>query len=131
MTEVHLYVADDGTEFEDESECLSYEAGQRARGLKGRVVLLTETFRPIPLDNLEAWDDVWFVFVKDTEALHDLSDAWDWDFAGMSPPPFLFGNTAGLFYYDGDTDEWYHMGTRIQAFQALADEVMGYVNSNL
>ena len=44
MREVHLYVAYDGTEFEDEEECLRYEAGCKAQELKGQVVLLDENF---------------------------------------------------------------------------------------
>lgn len=36
MTELHLYIADDGTEFEDEEECLRHETGCRAQELKGR-----------------------------------------------------------------------------------------------
>ena len=40
MTELHLYIAEDGTEFEDEQECLAYEAAQSAKTLKGKVVLL-------------------------------------------------------------------------------------------
>ena len=35
MTELHLYIAEDGTEFEDEEECLRYEAGRQAKELKG------------------------------------------------------------------------------------------------
>ena len=74
MTKVHLYVADDGTEFDDEAECLSYEAGQRAKGLKGRVVLLDGGFCPLPLSDLSQWENAWFIYAKDIQALRDLYD---------------------------------------------------------
>lgn len=130
MTELHLYIADDGTKFEDEEECLRYEAGCQAQGLKG-VVLLDENFRPIILSDLSQWENAWFIYAKDIQALRDLSDVWDWDLTGISPPRFLFADTPGLFAYDGTIDEWYHMGTRIQEIQSVADKAMKTINDNL
>ena len=130
MTELHLYIADDGTEFEDEDECQLHEAGCRAQLLKG-VVLLDENFRPIPLSDLSQWENAWFIYAKDIQALRDLSDIWDWDLTGISPPRFLFADTPGLFAYDGTIDEWYHMGTRLQEIQSAADRAMETINDNL
>ena len=130
MTELHLYVADDGTEFEDEEECLLYEAGCRAQGLKG-VVLLDENFHPLPLSDLSQWENAWFIYAKDIQALRDLSDVWDRDLTGIRPPRFLLADTPGLFAYDGTIDEWYHMGTRLQEIQSVADRAMKAINDNL
>ena len=130
MTELHLYIADDGTEFEDEEECLRHEVGCRVQLLKG-VVLLDENFRPIPLSDLSQWENAWFIYAKDIPALRDLSDVWDWDLTGVSPPRFLFADTPGLFAYDGIIDEWYHMGTRLQEIQSAADQAMKTINDNL
>lgn len=123
MTELHLYVADDGTKFEDEEECLQYEAENRAKELKGRVVLLDNLFRPIPLPDLSQWENACFIYAKDVQALRDLT--------GINPPHFLFEDKAGLFSYDENSDKWYHMGTRIQAIQYLADRAMKIINENL
>ena len=130
MTELHLYIADDGTEFEDEEDCLRHEAGCRAQGLKG-VVLLDENFRPLPLSDLSQWENAWFIYAKDIQALRDLSDVWDWDLVGVSPPHFLFEDRAGLFAYDENQDEWYHVGTRFQEIQSIADKAMKVINDNL
>ena len=124
------YVADDGTEFENEEECLRHEAGCRAQGLKG-IVLLDENFRPIPLSDLSQWENAWFIYAKDIQALRDLSEICDWYLTGMRPPRFLLADTPGLFVYDETIDEWYHMGTRIQAIQYLADRAMKIINENL
>ena len=131
MTELHLYTADDGTEFEDKEDCLAYETGQTAKTLKGKVVLLNADFKVIPLDILEKWNRAYFIFVKDMSALHELRDVWDWDLTGLYPPNFLNGDTAGLFAYDGDDDEWYHMGARLQILQNIVDKVMRVVNENM
>ena len=130
MTEIHLYVADDGTEFEDEEKCLRHEAGCRAQELKG-VVLLDENFYPLPLSDLSQWENAWFIYAKDIQALRDLSVTWDWDLVGISPPRFLFADTPGLFAHDGIIDEWYHMGTRLQEIQSAADRAMETINDNL
>ena len=131
MRELHLYIAKDGTEFEDEQECLRYEAGCQAKELKGKVVLLDAQFKPIPLDNLAEWDETFFIFAKDVPALHELRDAWDWDLTGICPPDLLFEDTAGLFAYDEDCDSWYHMGTRLQELQAITDKAMKTINENV
>lgn len=131
MTELHLYIAEDGTEFEDEQECLAYEAGYRAKELKGKVVLLDRQFKSIPLDNLAEWENTFFIFTKDVSALHELRAVWDWDLTGLCPPGFLFEDTAGLFAYDEDNDTWYHMGTRLQTLQTIADKAMKAINDNM
>ena len=130
MTELHLYIADDGTEFEDEEECLRHEVGCRVQLLKG-VVLLDENFRSIPLSDLNQWENAWFIYAKDIQALLDLSDIWDWDLTGISPPRFLFADTPGLFAYDEAIDGWYHIGTRLQEIQSVADKAMKTINDNL
>ena len=131
MTELHLYIAEDGTEFEDEQECLAYETAQSAKTLKGKVALLDADFKVIPLDILEKWDRAYFIFVKDVSALHELRAVWDWDLTGLYPPDLLFEDTAGLFAYDEDCDSWYHMGTRLQELQAIADKAMKTINENV
>ena len=131
MRELHLYIAEDGTEFEDEQECLAYETAQTTKTLKGKVALLDADFKVIPLDILEKWDRAYFIFVKDVSALHELRNVWDWDLTGLCPPDFLFEDTAGLFAYDDDADDWYHMGTRLQGLQAIADKAMKIINENV
>ena len=131
MRELHLYIADDGTEFEDEHECLAYETAQTAKTLKGKVVLLDADFKVIPLDVLKKWYKACFIFVKDVSALHELHVVWDWDLTGMCPPSFLFEDKAGLFAYDESQDNWYHVGTQLQELQAIADRAMETINENL
>ena len=131
MRELHLYIAEDGTEFEDEQECLAYETAQSAKTLKGKVILLDEYFKIIPLDNLAEWDKTFFVFAKDVSALHELRDVWDWDLTGLCPPDFLFKDTAGLFAYDENFDTWYHLGTHLQKIQSIADKAMKTINENM
>ena len=131
MRELHLYIADDGTEFEDESGCLYYETAQTAKALNGKVALLDADFKVIPLGALADWDRAHFIFVKDVSALHELRDVWDWDLIGLCPPDFLNGDTAGLFAYDDDADSWYHVGTFLKEIQALADKAMSVINKNI
>ena len=131
MTELHLYVADDGTEFEDEEDCLRHETGCRAQELKGQVALLDGNFRLLPLSDLSQWENAWFIYVKDIQALRNLSDLWDWDLTGMRAPRFLFADTPGLFAYDEIINEWYHIDTRLQEIQSIIDQAMKTINDNM
>ena len=131
MTEIHLYVAEDGTEFEDELECMAYEAGQVARMLKGQVVLLTEVFQPIPLDDLSMWDNTWYIFVKDLPTLHALRNLWDENLIGRCVPRFLFKETPGLFAYDENTETWYNMDIRLQTLQTIMNKAMSVIDDNI
>lgn len=131
MRELHLYIAEDGTEFEDEQECYAYETEQSAKKLKGKVVLLDAQFRPIPLGSLADWDKTFFIFVKDVPALHELRAVWDWDLTGMCIPDCLMEDTAGLFAYDEDYDTWYHLGAHLQKVQSIADKAMSVINKNV
>ena len=131
MTELHLYVADDGTEFKDEEECLRHEAECRAQELKGQVALLDGNFRLLPLSDLSQWENARFIYAKDIQALRALSDIWEWNLTGLCPPNFLFEDTAGLSAYDEDYDTWYHVGTRLQEIQSMADKAMSVINKNM
>lgn len=133
MRELHVYIAEDGTEFDDKEECLrhEHEVGCRAQKLKGRVVLLDVNYCPLSLSDLTQWEDAWFIYAKDIQALRDLSDIWDLDLVGMNPPRFLFADKPGLFTYDETINEWYHMGTRLQEIQSIADKAMKTINENL
>lgn len=131
MRELHLYIAEDGTEFEDEQECYAYETEQSAKKLKGKVVLLDAQFRPIPLGSLADWDKAFFIFTKDVSALHELRAVWDWDLTGMCIPDCLMEDTAGLFAYDEDYDTWYHLGAHLQKVQSIADKAMSVINNNI
>lgn len=112
MQEVIKYVADDGTEFEDEDECLDYErktllANFSYRGLRAFDCNKKE----LPVENYtdigSLLDDSWFFIipnaVKDEFAEAIREEDWHSEF-------YYYINDSkddeNLFYWDEDEDCW-------------------------
>jgi len=131
MREITKYEADDGTLFEDECDCLEYEWGQKMENDSHLFTLLSE--KRIVLDNStpSSYDDCYFIYLKNSKSAKALSRIWDGDIIGSYCPDFLGGwNDAkpGLWAFDEDADEWYHVGERIANLQDMANECMEAVN---
>ena len=130
MTEVTKYIADDGTEFDDEYDCLEYEFEQNVKD--GEWTLLDNRFRI--LDNAErrSYEDCWYIYLPTSKVAEALMNAWDEDMIGNYTPRFLREHDfdSGLWAWDENEDDWYHMGYRINKYQALADRVMAEINKS-
>lgn len=109
MTEITKYIADDGTEFEDEDECLDYERTSTMKAIKG-VKFFSEDGKEIT--NYSSLEDLldlsYFIKITDKddfdkfeELLYDelgcsyWADGWD-----------SLKGEKGLFFYDEDRDSW-------------------------
>lgn len=129
MQEVIKYIAEDGTEFEDEDECLDYEKGMLLtdfsnRGLRAfgcnKNELSVENYK-----NIESLlDDSWFIIipnrVKDEFAEAIRSGCWYNYF------PDCIHNSEddeNLFYWDGNEDCWknykHELATLLELGQGL------------
>ena len=131
MREVTYYEADDGTQFEDEYECLEYE-WQLDVESKGHMYALLN-HKCVLLDNnkTNSYDDCFFIFLKNNNSAKALCSIWNEDMIGSYCPDFIrdYTNvTPGLWAYDEDDDNWYHVGERIANLQNMADECMEAVN---
>ena len=129
MQEVIKYVADDGTEFEDEDECLDYErktllANFSYRGLRAFDCNKKE----LPVENYtevgSLLDDSWFFIipnaVKDefSEAVRD--EYWHSPFSDCIDDS---KDDENLFYWDEGKDCWknykYELATLLELGQGL------------
>lgn len=133
MREVSYWEADDGTVFEDESECREYEWKQNVEDCTNLYTLLDSNREK--LDPLEpgSYDDCYYIFVANEFARKKLQVIWDDDVIGVYAPDFLSGYnfTPGLWAFDDDRDEWYHLGEKIAELQDIADSCMAVVNGGL
>ena len=132
MMEITKYVADDGTEFDDEYDCREYE-WQQTFDRTIQFVLLDGRRRRLDPVETSSYEDTWFIFIPNETAYHQLRRAWDGDWIDTCSPNFLWDNTPkfGLWAYDegiNRNDGWYHVGDYIQSFQTMADEVMAVIN---
>ena len=128
MTEVTKYIADDGTEFDDEYDCLEYEFEQNVKD--GEWTLLDNKLKVLHNDQRRSYEDCWYIFLPTRKSAEALMNAWDEDMIGCYTPRFLreYDFNPGLWAWDEGEDDWYHVGDRISKYQALADQVMAEIN---
>lgn len=107
MTELTLYIADDGTEFDCEEDCREYECGQRLGEMN--IMFYNADGEVIPKDRLEhEWEHVFYVDIEshsDLEAL--LNMVWRND---IDLPSVDEIDDVGHWVYDEDNDRWFEIG---------------------
>ncbi len=131
MTEITIYRADDGTDFEDEWDCQHYEWQQSCKDAD--YTLLGSHFQILPADETNSYEEVYFIFIPTQASAFALSNNWDTDMIGADCPPFLpwRGDQTielGLWAWDEDIEEWYHLGKRVDELTQLATRAMNAIN---
>lgn len=127
MQEIVIYRADDGTDFEDETECREYEFAGNTKDCQ--YSLLNSSFRILDHTIPNSYDYCSYIFVPNAQAMEDLSDNWDADLIGSYCPDFIcYGALTGLYAYDHDREEWFHVGEKIAELQDIADRAMEVIN---
>lgn len=125
MTEKTVYVAFDGKEFEDYSECESYESKELKNKYGKDLLVYDENGELIALDN-----DYWlsqssaYIICKSKEALNYLNKIFKNN--GVNEI-YCDGNFPASFYYDFTTDEWEEIATRIKELQDEIDMLSKYI----
>lgn len=109
MKEITKYIADDGTEFEDEDECLDYERTEKMKTIKG-VKFFFENGKEISdYENFEdLLDRTFFIRITDKDDFDKFEEML------YNEISYYYGtdgwrdleNEIGLFFYDKDLDRW-------------------------
>lgn len=73
MKEVHYWVANDGTEFYDEDECILHESKNNLLKVKDLFCFYDDKRKPVALDGLTA-EDVWYIRVDDEKAIKPIEE---------------------------------------------------------
>ena len=132
MTEIIKYVADDGTEFDDEWDCRRYEWEQGTKDAE--YVLLSQNYKVLPKDDPNSYDDAFYIFVPTEESIHKLLDNWDGEMISTYSPNVLCytqRNELGLYAWDEDKEEWYHLGNRLDELAKQAKLAMQAINGGV
>ena len=125
MTEKTIYIAFDGKEFEDYSECGRYES-KELQDKYGKDLLVYEgNGELIALDNdYRLSQDSAYVVCKSEEALNYINKTFDYN--GVNNIDYD-GNFPASFYYDFNTDEWKEIEHRIKELQDEIDMLSKYI----
>ena len=131
MTEIIIYRADDGTDFEDEWDCKHYEWQQSCE--KEEYTLLSHHFEILPLDDTDSYENAFFIFVPTQRSAFALSTNWDTDMISADCPSFLpwRGDQTielGLWAWDEDLEKWFHLGKKVDELNQLATRAMDAIN---
>ena len=131
MTEIVIYRADDGTDFEDEWDCKHYEWQQSCK--KEEYTLLSHHFEILPLDDTDSYENAFFIFVPTQRSAFALSANWDTDMISADCPSFLpwRGDQTielGLWAWDEDLERWFHLGKKVEELNKMATAAMDAIN---
>lgn len=120
MIERVSYIADDGTVFEDEYECLEYERTLILKKCEHDIHMWDNEFQPIPIADSKALDKVYYLTCDTAEAVEAMND-W-FEHMGYSSPfegNKSFADMAGRHYYWQDNDEWYEADNLIEKVSGM------------
>ncbi len=122
----HVFIADDGTEFDNKAECLEYEFDKGIQ-YAGQIFLYDENFNPVSPFRVSP-DYVYYANILTLEA-SEWFEKWCDDYGSTSPweehtSKESVENRTGLFIYDADK-EWICFETEMKRLRAIADKIKG------
>lgn len=120
MIERVSYIADDGTAFEDEDECIDYECTLMLKKYEHDIHMWDNEFQPIPITDPKALDKIYYLTCDTAEAVEVMNDWFEYM---CYSSPFEGGNSfaemAGCHYYWQDNDEWYEANDLIEKVSGM------------
>ena len=124
MTEKTIYIAFDGKEFEDYSECEKYESKELQNKYGESLFVYNEDGKKISLDeDYRLCQDSHYITCKTKEALDYLNKIFD----GYVNTIDYDGKFPASFYYDFTTDRWKEIAPHIKELQDKIDMLSKYI----
>ena len=125
MTEKTIYIAFDGKEFDDYSECGRYESKKLQNKYGESLFVYNEDGELIPFNNdYYLSQNSAYVVCKSEEALNYINKTFDYNRVNNID---YDGNFPASFYYDFTTDEWKEIESRIKELQDEIDMLSKYI----
>ena len=124
MKEKTVYIAFDGEEFEDYSECERYESKESQNKYGESLFVYNEDGKKISLDeDYRLCQDSYYITCKTKEALDYLNKIFD----GYVNTIDYDGKFPASFYYDFTADRWKEIATHIKELQKEIDMLSKYI----
>lgn len=107
MTEKILYIANDGTEFEDGDECLSYEKTLGFDYIKDEIAFWDEHLKRLAIDEEDLSDKVFYVKIDSEKAYNWFNNLlWTEGYETLDKCVSHRPKLTGLYFYDSYRDDW-------------------------
>lgn len=119
MKVISQYIAEDGTIFEFESDCIQYERKLKLKKYLGDILLLDYDGEKIDNPVREA-DRICYIYIRTDDAAECLEEVirgiyLPWDCEGNEPH-------AGAWAWDNDSDRW----ISLEELRSLLDNIEKY-----
>lgn len=126
MEKIVKYVAFDGTEFDDEDDCLDYELEERAKEYIDYFALYDSERKPIKFSaDGSIIDHICYIIVKSDKVIPFLDD-WMIDYGcyctiGKAADHNSIENRTGLWMWNTKEEVWKHWETEIAKMRELGE----------
>lgn len=119
MTIEYTYIADDGTEFDNEEECRAYEDALKVQF--DSVVIFDENKNILSHDWEEIEGNDFYIVIVAAEPARELFDKLG-DYISFKKPKFEV-HAGDVLAWDLYSEEWYNVHDRIEEFTRLIGEL--------
>lgn len=126
MEKIIMYVAFDGTKFDDEDECLDYEFEKRAENYINYFTLYNHNRKPLKFSaDKYLIDSTCYIVIKDEKAVSFLDD-WMiecgcYTTIGKAADIANLENRVGLWMWDDPEENWKHWETEIAKMREFGE----------
>lgn len=126
MKHINLYIANDGKEFYDETDCAMYEFDLRAdeAQFKDRIDFYDASGNPIDILDPEQYDDVCCIIPHDEHIMEEYNEAYhdcNLDVLVDDMPYCMYHSDdyrMGILVYDAESNEWENLNEKVAQLQA-------------
>lgn len=125
MKKITIYIADDGTEFNNKYDCENYEFKIKVLPVLKNCRAYNKDFTPILIsDNFEFARDMFYIYIDSENAFNVISDISE-KYGYVSPRDTCsMENKKEIFLcYDNSGDDWYDIYEKITKYKNMIERM--------
>ena len=125
MTEKTIYIAFDGKQFDNESDCREYALNTKLKDIGEDLLLYDKNGKKIEkIDNQLLAESIDYIVVKSEKAYEYFVEQMD--YFGLNYPDY-YNSPICSYCYDYDENEWINIEDRVQCLQLEIDKLSKYL----
>ena len=109
-----IYIAFDGREFEDDTECYEYEMDKQLLNVHNDLIMRDADGNEIGMNQ---FGECYYLTCK-TKAAAEVVWDWGYEYQGYDTPWYSkIGAKPGNYFYDTNTEKWYDVDEEIKKLE--------------